>query len=119
MPNDELQNMPSFWEMLKEIDIRTLEDFAPPPKMKPLHRAVWRLLKTVTDPMKGGDAAGVSAAKEIFDRLYGKVPVVERRETTLTLRDLDLSLLTDEQLATFNMLLQLSAKNKSKNGNKR
>lgn len=112
----EIEGVPSFWEALKSVDIHSLDDFEPPKKMGPAQRTAWRLLKTVTDPMKGGDAAGVSAAKEILDRLYGKVPVVERRETALTLQDLDLSALTDEQLTTFNMLLQLAAKNKPKNG---
>lgn len=122
MTRNKSVEIPEFWELLKGVSIDTLDDFAPPPRMPQVQRAVWRLLKTVTEPMKGGDAASVSAAKEILDRLYGKVPVVERRETALTLQDLDLSQLNDQQLESFNTLLQMAVKNKlrtSTNGPRR
>lgn len=70
---------------------------------------IWSLFKTMLLPTdRPTEAAKVQAAKELAERVWGRVPSVERQEKINTLADLDLSRLKDGQAAELLRLIALA-----------
>jgi hypothetical protein len=94
---DVLQSLP------REALIQSIE---PPEHLAVCHWPIWCLAKTLTTLSANQASARVSAAKELLDRLYGKVPVVERIENVPTIESLDLSRLTPLERQSLRSLLE-------------
>lgn len=90
-------------QRLERADV--LSRFSPPEYLPICHWPLWSLARQLA---KEGnhESARVSAAKELLDRLYGKVPVIERIETMTSIESLDLSRLTPHERQVLQSLLE-------------